>query len=54
MFGLAIIAVGLLFLTFSLIYKCLVARKQRRREAAEVILPHPPNQNRMLQHVSLH
>ena len=38
MFGLAIVAVGLLFLAFSLTYKCVMARKQRRREAAEVRL----------------
>ena len=38
MFGLAIVAVGLLFLAFSLTYKCVMARKQRQREAAEVRL----------------
>lgn len=41
MFGLAIVAVGLLFLAFSLTYKCVMARKQRQREAAEVRLPRP-------------
>ena len=39
MFGLAIVAVGLLFLAFSLTYKCLMAKKQRTREAAEVRIP---------------